>query len=154
MHHADVIVTSPSSPSSLPLWLTPGPKRGRTSHGRCRDAPCIHLAHPYRPRTAALPTSISRPPPRLHELPTLAASGFHPHPQHRAPEEEKRGGGRREGGVDRGSDAHAAAGAEGHLRSPHLDVVPPLLPLPAPPTSSSRVEPFFTATFIFKSHRP
>jgi hypothetical protein len=78
VRHADIIVASPSSPSFLPLWLTSAPKRGRADHGRCRNAPGGHSAHPCRPRTAALPAGISRPPPRLHELPTLATSGFHP----------------------------------------------------------------------------
>jgi hypothetical protein len=46
MRYADIIVTSPSSPSSLPLWLTLAQKHGQAGHGRRRDAPSGHPAHP------------------------------------------------------------------------------------------------------------
>jgi hypothetical protein len=45
-------------PSSLPLWLTPAPKHGRAGHGRRRDAPRGHPAHPCRPRTPRATAAI------------------------------------------------------------------------------------------------
>jgi hypothetical protein len=73
-----------------------------------------------------------------------------------SPSAPPRTGGGKKGGEEEeeetpegATDAHTTAGAGGRPWSPHLDAVFPLLPLSAPPTSSSHVEPFFTATFIF-----
>jgi hypothetical protein len=104
-------------------WPTPfffsdtgGLGHHRAGMERRRDAaapPPFASVSSTRPSPTA---SISRPPPRLLELPTLAASGSHPHLHRRAPEEEK--GGRGERGVDRGGDVHATAGAGGRPWSP------------------------------------
>jgi hypothetical protein len=161
MRHANVIVTSSSSPSSLPLWLTPAPKRGHAAHGRRRDAshgPSLHLC---RPCTPAMRLTYKRPPPQPPEDPNPSRLGesFTVRAT-RSPEEEKKGGEEegRPGGQPqvhrrRCEDLEAARGTLGHREAVNLDAPVALLPLPVPPTSSSRVEPFYTTAFISWSRR-
>jgi hypothetical protein len=145
-----VTLVSSSSSSPLALWLTPAPKRGpRRSWPPSRRAP--------RPPGASLPSTYparSRPykkPPPPMALPTLAAPGeSNPLPTYPQLEEKEKGRRRRS------SEAPGAAppdakpepparrsrtrGSQARLR-PLLPRLPlhraVLLPLPAPPPSSS-----------------
>jgi hypothetical protein len=153
---AHVAMTSSSSSSlfsPLVRWRPRAPLLHAGAPSRCGHAPAAASRPSTHPGPAA---AISRPPPLLPEFPTLAASGFHPHPNHRAPEEEKKRGRRREGGVGQGGGVHtAAAEARGHPWSPWSPwsrTSTPCLPcflyrhclhpltassLPSPPPSSS-----------------
>jgi hypothetical protein len=147
-----VTLASSSSSSPLALWLTPAPKRGpRRSWPPSRRA--------SRPPGASLPstyTACSRrykkpPSPPPMALPTLAASGeSNPLPTYPQPEEKEKGKRRRRteapGAAPPAAKPEPPArrsrtrGSQGRLR-PLLPRLPlhraVLLPLPAPPPSSS-----------------
>jgi hypothetical protein len=142
---------SSSSSSPLALWLTPAPKRGpRRSWPPSRRAqrpPGASLPSTYTPRSRC----YKKLPPPPMALPTLAASGeSNPLPTYPQPEEKEKGKRRRRteapGAAPPAAKPEPPArrsrtrGSQARLR-PLLPRLPLhraiLLPLPAPPPSSS-----------------
>jgi hypothetical protein len=149
LRHADIVVVIlPLSP----LADDERPKRGRAGHGRRHDAPCCHPAHPCRPRTPRATHRYKKPPPRPQGSPNPnRLRGFNPLPTY------PQAGGEGEGERRRRTEAPGVAppaakpepparrsqtrGSQARLRPllPRLPLhrVAYLLPLPAPPPSSS-----------------
>jgi hypothetical protein len=139
-------------PPPLALWLTPAPKRGpRRSWPPSRRAPRppgASLPYTYTPRSRR----YKKPPSPPMALPTLAASGDPvPCPPTRKPEEKEKGKRRRSTEAPEAAPPAAkpepparrsrTRGSQARLRPllPRLPLhhVVSLLPLPAPPPSSS-----------------
>jgi hypothetical protein len=135
MCHADVIVTSPSSPSSLPLWLMPAPMRGCAGHGRRRDAPRSHPAHPCRPHIPRATCRYKKPPPRPLGSPNPSRlEGFNPLPTYPQAGGEGEGREKEENGGARSSTTRREAGAareeEPDPREPSTPATPCFLGFP------------------------
>jgi hypothetical protein len=154
-HHDVAVVILLFSSLVMPV----GPTLLRQAGGAVamRRAPVRASARSMRPLS---PAAISRAPPRTPALPTLVASGSHPHPHRRAPEEEKKGGKRRRRCQSREQRRHR----HGSRRLPveSLDAEKPHTSTPCLLRflyecrlhPLHRVKLFFTAAFTFWYRRP
>jgi hypothetical protein len=110
-------------PSSLPLWLTLAPKRGRAGHGRLRDTPRGHPAHPCRPRTPRATAAIRCRRRDPHGSPNPSRlGGIHPLPTYPQEGEEEEDGGARSSTTRR--EVGAAREEEPDPREPSTPATP------------------------------